>query len=152
MIRSFTVIITSCFIAWGTAVADTPWHCPDGEFARAAFETGEAQSWSNYSVADGGRVQRQYPKTRLTAQSKFIDWNNSTFGICQYYSHIGLVYQFGGLRLQKAEITGEAYWRTEYVSSSEDLDKEGHEMMDVCMEDENGVAAPSIACGFLIPE
>ncbi len=127
------------------------WNCPDGERARLAFVSGEITKWPNYTEAGGARVQRQYPKTAFVAQAKYVDLGDKYFGVCQYYNHIGLTVTFGSLNLEKADkkFNGEAYWRKEYTESKPENDKLGQEMLEVCMQNENGLAYPSINCSFL---
>lgn len=135
-----------------TACADELWYCPDGQTARQAFETGAIKEWPFYAEAAGARVQRQYPDTRLLAQAKYMERNGQSAAICQYYNNIGLVVTMIVPGLTPGDIEEGGYWRQEFIESSADQDVAGQEMLDVCTETENGLAVPSVKCGFLIPK
>lgn len=138
----------------GGASADEIWNCPSGEDARLAFISGEAKNWPNYSEGPGARVQRQHPDTALVPHAKFIDMGDRTFGVCQYYSHIGHTITFGKTGLTKASIKKKSkfYWRKEYTESYPKDDRPGREMMEVCMEKKKKQASPSIKCSFILPD
>ncbi len=67
------VLLGLFVLSLGTpALADEIWSCPDGEFARKAYISGEIKTWPYYTDGPGARVQRQFPDTALTAHAKFI--------------------------------------------------------------------------------
>jgi len=134
------------------AYADEIWSCPDGEFARKAYISGEIKTWPYYTDGPGARVQRQFPDTALIAHAKFIVAKRSSGAICQYYSHIGFTGTFYVVGAKKDKVLAPGYWRQEFRESTPEEDEPGKELMDVCMEKIKGLAHPSIKCSFLIPE
>lgn len=146
-----TAVIGSVLFASPISNAQTSLSCPTAADAQAAFQSGEAQKWPNYTEADGARVQRQYPNTGLVAQSKFISLPKNNVGLCQYYSHIGLVITTASIGLEKGQLLDGAYWRSEYTESTPERDQPGQEMIEVCMTDKNGSAFPSSNCQFSNP-
>ena len=131
-----------------TASAEESLICPSSEAGRVAFASGEAKLWPNYSEGTAARVQRQHPDTGLWAQAKFIGLGADKVALCQYYSHVGLVMTAAYVGYEIAEVVDGAYWREEFVEGSEDMDRPGREMLDVCMKKIDGVAFPSTDCLF----
>jgi hypothetical protein len=130
------------------------WHCPAPEVAKAAFADGSAAEWPNYSEGAAARVQRQHPDTAIVAaQAKFIAADDHTAAICQYYTHIGVLFMMLGLGPVQAPLDeGGADWREEYTESHVHQDKPGKEMMSVCVRNIDGEAFPSTDCGFTLPD
>lgn len=147
------LIMFGFFIGLGQSISASAgelWNCPDGEFARKAYISGEIKDWPYYTDGHGARVQRQFPDTALIAQAKFIMANGKPGAICQYYSHIGLTGTFYVIGATKSEVKSPAYWRKEFRNSTPEEDKVGEELMDVCMVQVDEVAKPSVACPFII--
>jgi hypothetical protein len=140
--------VTVIGLNFQAAIAAEPLICPSPETGRMAFASGEAKSWPNYSEGTAARVQRQHPDTGLWAQAKFIGWNADKVALCQYYSHVGLLMTVAYVGYDIAEVVDGAYWREEFVEGSEDLDRPGREMLQVCMKKEDSVAYPSTDCRF----
>jgi len=151
--KYFKLIMFGSLVSLGlgiSASAGELWNCPDGEYARKAYISGEVKNWPYYTDGHGARVQRQFPDTALVAQAKFITLEKSSGAICQYYSHIGLTGTFYVVGATKAEVKLPAYWRKEFRNSTPEEDKPGEELMDVCMVRVGKLAKPSIACPFIL--
>lgn len=130
---------------------NTVWHCPDGEYARAAIISGEVKTWPYFSAGPGMRVQKQYPETALSGQSKYIESNGTSGAVCQYYSHIGVVATMFAIDAKKHDTNDAGYWREEYKETLPEQDDPDNPMMEVCMIDKEGLAHMSIGCPFLVP-
>lgn len=141
---SFAAIVLNA----APSFANTTWSCADAETARQAFADGSASEEPNYSEGPAARVQRQHPDTGMIGQAKFIEGNQRTAGICQYYNHIGWIYTTVRLDSFKLPVDAPIGWRNEYRESYPEQDKAGEEMMEVCMEETNGLFWPSVKCGF----
>ena len=147
---SFSTLVGILFVAQSAFATD--YFCPDGEIARQAFQSEDAKNWPNYSDGLASRVQRQHPQTALMAQAKFIDWDERSVGLCQYYNHVGLVFTFAFSDASKKETGDESFWRREWTESFPEQDKPGQEMMEVCMERSGNLETMSVRCGFDLPE
>lgn len=150
---SIKALSVSIFVAFAgvSSQAEETWFCPDGDMVRAGFDSGELQKMPDYYESHGARVQRQHPQTQLIGQSKFIEVDGRIVAACQYYNHIGLTAGFMVFDTPKGDVLEGSYWRQEYIESNPSQDVPGAEMMDVCFADINGVAVPSVACGFTMP-
>lgn len=135
-----------------TQAKDMVWNCPDGEYARKAIISGEVEDWPYFSPGPGMRVQKQYPKTSLTGQAKYIEGNGTSGAICQYYSHIGFVITMYAIGAKKHDISDESYWREEYKESNPEQDDPENPLMEVCMVDKEGLAHMSVGCPFLVTQ
>lgn len=126
------------------------------EIARQQFASNSLSKLPNYAEGPGARVQRQHPDTHLFGQAKYVSANDGrSFGLCQYFNHVGWVAVFGvavvGTReplqgCESAECRSKPWWRTEYVES----DPADEKTMQVCMVERDGEAFPSLGCGFIL--
>jgi len=133
---------------------------PAGQMLERILE-GDVNDLPRYREGIGALIQKQHPKTRMYLQAKYREVNDRTLGICQYTSHVGMVAAYVTSDVYADASDGEcgprycvggAYWRKEWAESSEADDKPGLEHTYVCMKDRDGIANPSGACGFSIPE
>lgn len=153
MSRKFSILIAcvlvSVFYASNVRSQEI-WNCPDGEFARKAFISGEIKDWPNYTNGHGARVQYQFPDTALIPHAKFVATDRTFGAVCQYYNHVGLTATFLVVGAKKTEVSSPAYWRQEFRNSTPEEDEAGKELMDVCMVRVKNLAKPSIACPFIL--
>lgn len=143
------ISLAAVVVTASPALANTIWSCADAETARQAFLDRSANLEPNYTEGPAARVQRQHPDTGMIGQAKFIDGNQRTAGICQYYNHIGWIYTTVRLNYTKLPVDTPVGWRSEYRESYPEQDKAGEEMIEVCMEERDGLFWPSVGCGFV---
>ncbi|MEM1381556.1 MAG: hypothetical protein AAGH41_13125 [Pseudomonadota bacterium] len=122
--------------------------CPSASDAQAAFVSGSASEWPNYTEGPGARVQRQYPDTVLTAQAKFVPLDENGAAVCQYSNHVGWVITTALLGATKGDTIRTSYWRSEFTGSDPSQDQPGRETVDVCMKKQRRQAVPSVGCAF----
>lgn len=153
---SFRVVFVSIFMLGGLLSSHNAfgveWSCPNDEFARKAIISGEIETWPHFIAGPAMRVQKQHPNTAILAHAKYIEANNTTGAICQYYNHIGIVATFFALEATKAKTHDNAYWRWEYTASTPEEDDPEQQMMEVCMVDKNSLAHMSVGCSFNVAE
>ena len=156
----FAAMCTSV-LSTQAAAADGTFVCPADEVARTLFQSGKLSSYPNYSEPPfgGARVQKQFPKTYLFGQAKYISKNSKSAAICQYSNHVGLVAQFVVLNRQAGDLDkdcntnqceGVAHWRKEYEFSSPQEEKPGRKYIDVCVITKKGIDYPSTECEYAI--
>lgn len=129
--------------------------CPGEDAVRVAFASGDVGAYPNYAEGGGARVQKQHPDTYIFGQAKTVAQNEgATVGICQYSNHVGVVAMFAMIVKGTVDplegcpehaCRAKPWWRTEYVES----DPADWTLMQVCVVDRNGLAMPSVGCGFL---
>lgn len=146
------VAATALAFATTASAADKTWNCPSGEYAREAIISGDVESWPYFTPGPAMRVQKQFPKTALSGQAKYIERNGTTGAICQYYNHVGFAITMYAIGATKIEPSDGAYWRKEYSESSPENDDPKNPMIEVCMVDKDGLSHLSVGCGFKLPE
>lgn len=152
----------ACSAGAATAQTPVPSHiaCLSNADMAARFQSGDTAGLPNYTTSAGARVQRQHPNTALIGQTKFIDWDGMTVGMCMYSNHVGLVASFA-LRGVLADAGDEAcddgsclngaYWRSEWTETLPEDDRPGKEQLYVCMNNLGQTAIPSTDCLFNRP-
>ncbi|WP_017931726.1 hypothetical protein [Robiginitomaculum antarcticum] len=144
------VILITLFVLTHAASAET-YNCPDGDLARTDFESGAAQEWPIYQEGAAARVQRQFPITAVTAHSKYFPYSEEYgVAICQYYNHVGVIFQFGLRVKAQSDLSKNYTWRKEYKESNVKNDVVGEEFVQACMKISNNLEYPSIGCSFTL--
>lgn len=143
------ISLAAVVVTAAPSLANTTWSCADVETARKAFADSSASLEPNYTEGPAVRVQRQHPDTGMIGQAKFIGGSQGAAGICQYYNHVGWIYTTVRRVAAKSPVEDPDGWRREYTESYPEQDRPGREMMEVCMEEKNGLFWPSVKCGFV---
>ena len=121
--------------------------CPSVADFRGMLDSGQVNRLPNFQRLDGFRVQMRHLNTDMTAHAKYHATGNRPGMSCTYSNYVGMVGIFFLLDADKAALRDGAYWRKDFRYSSADQERGiPGETIDVCMENRDGIAYPSVGC------